>query len=58
MATGANSIVLASQARRAYVEQLLEGMPVLLQAVDTGARVLLGQVARSGAGAATAAGGR
>ena len=45
MATGANSIVLASQARRAYVEQLLKGMPVLLQAVDTGARVMLGQVA-------------
>ncbi len=45
MATGANSLVLASQARRAYVDGLLKAMPVILQAVDTGARVMLGQVA-------------
>lgn len=45
MATGANSLVLASQARRAYVDQLLKGMPVVLQAIDTAARIMLGQVA-------------
>ncbi len=45
MATGANSIVLAAQARRAYVDQLLKGAPAVLQAIDTAARILLGQVA-------------
>lgn len=45
MATDASSIVLAAQARRAYVEALIKGMPLVLQAIDTGARVLLGQVA-------------
>jgi hypothetical protein len=45
MAPDAKSIVLAAQARRAYVDGLLKGMPVVLQAIDTAARIQLGQVA-------------
>ena len=45
MATDANSMALAAQARRSYVEGLLNGLPSVVQSVDQGARVLLGQVA-------------
>ncbi|MFL6661699.1 MAG: DUF1631 family protein [Rhizobacter sp.] len=45
MATAANSLALAAQARRSYVEGLLNGLPTVAQAVDHGARILLSQVA-------------
>jgi hypothetical protein len=45
MATAANSMALAAQARRSYVEGLLNGLPSVVQAVDQGARILLSQVA-------------
>ena len=45
MATTANSMALAAQARRNYVEGLLNGLPSVVQAVEQGARILLGQVA-------------
>ncbi|HJV63914.1 MAG TPA: DUF1631 family protein [Albitalea sp.] len=45
MATAANSMALAAQARRSYVEGLLNGLPSVVQAVDHGARILLGQTA-------------
>jgi hypothetical protein len=45
MATAANSMALAAQARRSYVEGLLKGLPGVFQAVDHGARILLSQVA-------------
>ena len=45
MATAANSMALAAQARRSYVEGLLNGLPSVIQAVDHGARILLSQVA-------------
>jgi len=45
MATAANSMALAAQARRSYVEGLLNGLPGVVQAVDQGARILLSQVA-------------
>lgn len=45
MATLGNPTALAQQARRAYAEGLLGGMPTVVQAVDQGARVLLSQVA-------------
>ena len=45
MATAANSMALAAQARRSYVEGLLNGLPSVVQAVDSGARILLSQVA-------------
>jgi len=45
MATAANSMALAAQARRSYVEGLLNGLPSVVQAVDHGARILLSQVA-------------
>jgi hypothetical protein len=45
MATLGNPTALAQQARRAYAEGLLNGMPTVVQAVDQGARVLLSQVA-------------
>ncbi|CAG1019314.1 hypothetical protein BURC_04187 [Burkholderiaceae bacterium] len=45
MATAANSMALAAQARRSYVEGLLRGLPAVVQAVDHGARILLSQVA-------------
>ena len=45
MATAANSMALAAQARRSYVEGLLNGLPSVMQAVDHGARILLSQVA-------------
>ena len=48
MATTANSMALAAQARRNYVESLLAGVPGVVQAVEQGARILLGQVADPG----------
>ncbi|WP_372525508.1 DUF1631 family protein [Piscinibacter sp.] len=45
MATDANSMALAAQARRSYVEGLLNGLPSVVQAVDHAARLLLSQVA-------------
>lgn len=45
MATAANSMALAAQARRSYVEGLLNGLPSVVQAVDHGARLLLSTVA-------------
>jgi len=45
MASTAQSMAQATQARRAYVEGLLNGMPGVIQAVDHGARLLLSQVA-------------
>ena len=45
MATAANSMALAAQARRIYVEGLLNGLPSVVHAVDQGARILLSQVA-------------
>ena len=48
MATGAASIVIATQARRAYVEIVLNALPALQETIDAGARVLLGKVAEPG----------
>lgn len=45
MATSANSTALAAQARRSYVDGLLNGLPSVVQAVYQGAKVLVGQVA-------------
>jgi len=45
MATAANQMALAAQARRSYVEGLLNGLSGVVQAVDHGARILLSQVA-------------
>jgi hypothetical protein len=45
MATAANSMALAAQARRSYVGGLLNGLPSVVHAVDSGARILLSQVA-------------
>ncbi len=45
MASEANSMALAAQARRSYVEGLLNGLPSVVQAIDQGARLLLSQVA-------------
>ena len=44
MSTPANPTALAQQARRSYVEGLLTGLPAVVQAVDTGARLLVSQV--------------
>ena len=44
MPTPANPTALAQQARRAYVEGLLTGLPAVVQAVDQGARILVSQV--------------
>ena len=45
MASTAHSMAQATQARRAYIDGLLNGMPGVVQAVEQGARLLLGQVA-------------
>ncbi len=45
MASTAHTMALATQARRSYVEGLLDGLPGVVQAVDLGARLLLSQVA-------------
>ncbi len=48
MANGAASIVIATQARRAYVENILTALPSLVEAIEAGARVLLGKIADPG----------
>ena len=45
MPTPANPTALAQQARRSYAERLLGGMPVIVQAIDQGARLLASAVA-------------
>ncbi len=45
MPTPANPTALAQQARRSYAERLLGGMPVVVQAIDQGARLLAASVA-------------
>lgn len=45
MATAADSLALAAQARRSYVERLLSGVPSVVQAIEEGARLLAGQTA-------------
>ncbi len=45
MATAADSLALAAQARRSYVERLLSGVPTVVHAVEEGARLLAGQTA-------------
>ncbi len=47
MATPANPTALAQQARRAYVEGVLRGLPSVVQAVEQGARNLAAQVAEN-----------
>jgi hypothetical protein len=44
MPTSANQTVLAQQARRAYVEGLLAGMPAVVQGTCHGAQILVSQV--------------
>ena len=39
---------LAQQARRSYVDGLLSGLPLVVQAIDQGARILVSQVAEPG----------
>lgn len=48
MATAADSLALAAQARRSYVERLLYGVPGIVQAVEEGARLLAAQTAEHG----------
>ncbi|MBC7955796.1 MAG: DUF1631 family protein [Cytophagales bacterium] len=45
MATAADSLALAAQARRSYVERLLSGVPTVVHAVEDGARLLSTQSA-------------
>lgn len=45
MATAADSLALAAQARRSYVERLLSGVPSVVHAVEEGARLLASQAA-------------
>jgi hypothetical protein len=45
MATAADSLALAAQARRSYVERLLHGMPAVVHAIEEGAKQLLTQPA-------------
>lgn len=45
MATAADSLALAAQARRSYVERLLSGVPSVVHAVEEGARLLASQTA-------------
>jgi hypothetical protein len=45
MATAADSLALAAQARRSYVERLLSGAPSVVHAVEEGARLLASQTA-------------
>jgi Protein of unknown function (DUF1631) len=45
MATAADSLALAAQARRSYVERLLSGVPSVVHAVEEGARLLATQSA-------------
>jgi hypothetical protein len=45
MVTPANPTALAQQARRAYVEGVLRGLPAVVQSIDQGTKVLASQVA-------------
>src|SRR6218665_1994468 len=45
MATDADSLALAAQARRSYVERLLTGVPGVIQAVEEGSKLLASQTA-------------
>ncbi len=45
MPTPANPTALAQQARRAYLESLIAGLPGVVQALDQSARVMIGQTA-------------
>jgi 5-carboxymethyl-2-hydroxymuconate isomerase len=45
MATAADSLALAAQARRSYVERLLSGVPSVVHAVEDGAKLLATQTA-------------
>lgn len=47
MATPANPTALAQQARRAYVEGVLRGLPGVVQSIEQGARNLAAQVAEN-----------
>jgi hypothetical protein len=47
MATPANPTALAQQARRAYVEGVLRGLPSVVQSIEQGARNLASQVAEN-----------
>jgi hypothetical protein len=47
MASPANTTALAQQARRAYVEGVLRGLPAVVQAVEQGSRNLAAQVAEN-----------
>jgi len=47
MATPANTTALAQQARRAYIEGVLRGLPSVVQSVEQGARNLAAQVAEN-----------
>ena len=48
MATTADSLALAAQARRSYVERLLSGVPGVVHAVEDGSRLLATQTAEHG----------
>jgi len=48
MATAADSLALAAQARRSYVERLLYGVPGIVQGIEEGARLLAAQTAEHG----------
>jgi hypothetical protein len=48
MATTADSLALAAQARRSYVERLLSGVPGVVQAIEDGSRLLATQTAEHG----------
>jgi hypothetical protein len=48
MATTADALALAAQARRSYVERLLSGVPSVVQAVEEGSRHLAAQTAEHG----------
>jgi hypothetical protein len=47
MATTADSLALAAQARRSYVERLLSGVPSIVQAVEDGSRLLATKAAEN-----------
>ena len=48
MATTADSLALAAQARRSYVERLLSGVPGVVQAIEDGSRLLATHAAEHG----------
>ncbi|MBC7730588.1 MAG: DUF1631 family protein [Bacteriovorax sp.] len=48
MSNPAHPSALAQQARRSYVDGLLSGLPLVVQSIDQGARILVSQVAEPG----------